>query len=100
MPVPLLGEKPLAVPTFHPAYIARDQSMLPVAINDIKRTLEIEPENYTIYPTLAQVKAFTATTFAFDIECNRWNHNEISMVGLSASKYEALVVPFTGEWID
>ena len=99
LPVPALGPAPLAIPTFHPAYIARDQSMLPVAINDLRKTLEIEPEHYEIYPTLEQVRAFKSRSFAFDIECNRWNHNEISMVGLSAEPYHALVVPFTGEYI-
>jgi uracil-DNA glycosylase family 4 len=99
LPVESLGPAPIAVPTFHPAYIARDQSMLPVVINDLRKTLTVEPENYEIYPTLDQVRAFHATKFAFDLECNRWNNADISMVGLSASPYCALVVPFTGEYI-
>lgn len=99
LPVPALGPEPLAIPTFHPAYIMRDQSMLPVAINDIRKSLVIEPEHYEIYPTLDQVKAFRSRKFAFDIECNRWDHSQISMVGLSASPFHALVVPFTGEYI-
>lgn len=99
LPVPILGQEPLAVPTFHPAYIARDQAMLPVVINDLRKTLEVEPEHYEIYPTLEQVKAFRATKFAFDLECNRWNHDDVSIVGLSATPYHSLVVPFTGEYI-
>ena len=99
LPVPALGSEPLAVPTFHPAYIARDQAMLPVVINDLRKTLEIEPEHYEIYPTLDTVRAFRSKRFAFDIECNRWNHNEITMVGLSDSPFNALVVPYSGEYI-
>jgi DNA polymerase I-like protein with 3'-5' exonuclease and polymerase domains len=98
LPVPVLGDKPLAVPTFHPAYIARDQNMLPVVINDLKRTLIKEPEHYTIYPTLDEVKAFKATRFAFDLECDRWTR-AVSMVGLSATPYESIVIPFSGEYI-
>lgn len=73
--------------------------MLPVAINDLRKDLTVEPERYEIYPTLEQVKAFTARRFAFDLECNRWNNDDISMVGLSASPFEAIVIPFTGEYI-
>lgn len=100
LPVPALGPQVRAVPTFHPAYIARDQSMIPIVINDLKKDLKVEPEHYEIYPTLEQVRNFRATKFAFDIECNRWNNSEISMVGLSAESYSAIVVPFTGEYIN
>lgn len=99
LPVESLGPTPIAIPTFHPLHIAREQDMIPVVINDLRKTLEVEPEHYDIYPTLEQVKAFRATKFAFDIECNRWNHDDVSMVGLSATPYHSLVVPFTGEYI-
>lgn len=98
LPVPALGDRPVAVPTFHPAYIARDQSMIPVVINDLRKTLDVEPEFYSIYPTLAEVKRFTFKTFAFDIETDRWTRT-IKMVGLSADPFHAIVVPFTGEYI-
>lgn len=98
--VPHLDNATIATPTFHPAYLARDQAMLPVAINDLRRTLERDPEFYTIFPSLDEVKAFTATKFAFDIETNRWNNREIYMVGLSCSDNHAIVVPFHGEYIE
>ena len=98
LPVPELGPEPIAIATFHPSYIARDQSMLPIAINDLIKPLDIEPEHYDIYPTLDKVREFRAKRFAFDIECDRWT-KAISMVGLSASPYHSLVVPFTGEYI-
>lgn len=97
--VPALGDKRIAVPTFHPAYIARDQAMFPVAINDVRKTLELEPEHYNIYPSLDDVRAFRAKKFAFDIETSGWT-KEISMIGFSAEDYKAIVVPFTGEYID
>ena len=99
LPVPALDNARIAVPTFHPAYLARDQVMLPVAINDLRKTLEIEPEYYSIFPSLEQVKRFTATKFAFDIETDRWTQ-EIKMVGLSDESFHAIVVPFLGPYID
>lgn len=99
LPVPDLDGRRIAVPTFHPSYIAKDQAMYPVAINDILKTLDIDPEHYNIYPSLADVKKFTAKKFAFDIETAGWT-KEIRMVGLSAEDHTALVVPFIGEYID
>ena len=56
--------------------------MIPVVINDLRRKLEIEPENYQIYQPLEQVRDFQATKFAFDIECDRWTTMQLAMVGL------------------
>lgn len=89
----------IAVPTFAPSYISKDQAMYPVAINDLLKTLEIEPEKYSIYPTIDAVRNFKATKFAFDIETEGWT-KRIRMVGLCAEDYTALVVPFIGEYID
>lgn len=97
--VPALDNARVATPTFHPSYLMRDQTMLPVAINDLRRSLRVDPERYSIFPSLDEVKRFTATTFAFDIE-TPWNQDEIIMVGLSASSYEAIVVPFHGLYIE
>jgi uracil-DNA glycosylase family 4 len=97
--VPILGDKLLAIPTFHPTYLAKDQAMLPVAINDLRKPLEKEPEFYNIFPSLADVKAFRATKFAFDIETSGWT-KEISMVGFSAEDYTSIVVPFQGEYVN
>lgn len=100
--VPALDNARIAVPTFHPAYIARDQSMLPVVVNDLRKPLVIEPERYTIYPTVEEVRSFTATRFAFDIETVGWQTGttRISMVGLSAEDYTSIVVPFEGPYIE
>jgi uracil-DNA glycosylase family 4 len=92
------GGAPNCIPTFSPAYIMRDQSMVPVVINDLRKTPEVEPEHYNIYPSLEELKAFNYKSFAFDIETNRWNQDEVYMVGLSGRPFEAIVVPFTGDY--
>jgi len=98
LPVPALGDAPLAVPTLHPSYISRDQSMLPAVISDLAKTLNLAPEHYNIQPTLEDVKAFTATEFSFDIECTR-DTGKITMVGLSEKPFHAMCVPFSGVYI-
>jgi uracil-DNA glycosylase family 4 len=99
LPVPALGNRKIAIPTFHPSYIAKDQAMFPVAINDILKTLDIDPEQYNIYPSIADVRAFRHKKFAFDIETAGWT-KEIRMVGLCAEDFTAIVVPFIGEYVD
>lgn len=88
----------VSVPTYSPDYIMGDQNMVPIAINDLRKPLTADPENYNIYPSVNDVKNFTATRFAFDIETNRWNNSEIYMVGLSTGPFEAIVVPFSGPY--
>jgi uracil-DNA glycosylase family 4 len=99
--VPALGgKKPLALPTLHPAYLMRDQALIPVVVNDLKKSLEVPAENYNLFPTLEEVKAFTATEFCFDIETSYTNHDDIKVVGLSCKPTEVIVVPFRGAYID
>lgn len=105
IPIPCLDpQTPKAIPTLHPAFIARDQKLMPVVVNDLRKGLQVPPERYTLFPDLAQVKAFTATSFAYDIETpfegEAWEKKEIKMVGLSAKPCEAMVVPFRGAYID
>lgn len=102
-PIPIegMGSSPIAVPTLHPAYIMRDQTMLPVAINDFRKGLQPPPEHYNLHPSLQDVQAFKATEFAFDIETAYWwgDARKITMVGLSDKLYHAIVVPFQGAYI-
>ena len=102
LPVPDLDNRRIAIATFAPNYLGKDQAMYPVVVNDLRKTLDIEPERYNIYPSLSDVKSFVSTKFAFDIETVGWTTGttRISMVGLSAKDYEAIVVPFEGEYID
>lgn len=99
LPIDLLGEAPIAVPTLHPAYLAKDQLYYPVVVNDLRKSTIQPPENYNLYPSLDDVKAFTATEFAFDIETRGWSE-EIICVGLTDKAYHAIVVPFHGAYID
>lgn len=98
------SEKYVGVSTFHPRDIAKNQTMSGVVVNDLKRPIQIPKESYVLYPTLEQVKAFTATEFAFDIETpyagHPWEKESIKMVGLSAKTGEALVVPFRGAYVE
>lgn len=98
----LNGGKPIAVATLHPSYIARDQTMIPAVISDLKKSLQTPPEFYKPLPSLDEVRAFTATTFAFDIETPQYRNlgdaAPIEMVGLSARAFHAICVPFAGEY--
>jgi uracil-DNA glycosylase len=99
-PLPLRGqatEGPLVVPTLHPAYLMRQPSLFSVAVRDLRRGLELPPENYDLDPTIETVRNFTSTTFAFDFEWDQWNN--ITMCGLSDRMYSAICVPFRGMFI-
>ena len=98
LPIPALGPEPRAVPTIHPAYLARTQELIPAVVCDLRKSLHIPEEHYNLSPTLDEVRNFTATEFAFDIETIRGT-GEITMVGLSANPTTAIVVPCTGAYI-
>jgi DNA polymerase-1 len=101
IPVPALGDRLRAVPTLHPAYIMRDQTMLPVVINDLRKSLVLPPENYILTPRYEDVQKFAAKEFAFDIETAFWSTGNpvITMVGLCAKTGESIVVPFKGQFV-
>jgi len=90
------------IPIIHPSALMRDQSMLLVAANDLKKSLEEPPEHYKPFPSIEDVRAFTATTFSFDIEKPKYrtmgDNAPIEMVGLCATSTEALCVPVRGEY--
>lgn len=98
LPVIGMGPKPLAIATFHPSYLMRDQEQLIVAINDLKKPLEQPPEHYNLYPSLEDVKNFKYKEFALDIETRGWT-KDITMVGLCAKPTFVVVVPFQGAYI-
>lgn len=90
--------KPIAIPTLHPSYLARDQAMIPVVISDLKKNAgTLPPENYDLAPSLEVVQNFTATEFAFDLE-TMWGTQEIKIVGLCAKLGHAIAVPFLGAY--
>lgn len=95
------GQRAIAI--MHPSYLMRDQTMLPVAANDLTKSL-IEPsEHYKPFPTIEDVRAFKATTFAFDIECPKYrtmgDKAPPEMVGLCAESGVAMCVPIRGEYL-
>lgn len=99
-PLDVQGQRGMAI--FDPLYLMRDQSMLPVTANDLTKSLVEPPEHYKPFPSIEEVRAFTATTFAFDIECPKYRTMgetaPAEMVGLCASATEAICVPVRGEY--
>lgn len=98
LPVPALGDTPLAVPTLHPAFLARSQELMPAVVRDLQKTLDIPEEHYNTIPTVEDVRAFTSTEFSFDIE-TIIGTDEITMVGLSDRPTFAMCVPCKGVYI-
>lgn len=91
------------IAVLHPASLMRDQTMLPVAANDLTKSL-IEPEEHYIpFPSIEDVRNFKATVFSMDIECPRYRtigpDAPAEMVGLSSAATSAICVPIRGEYI-
>lgn len=90
------------IATYHPSYLMRDQSLIPVAINDLKKSLNEPPEFYRPYPDLDEVRGFKATRFSFDIECPKYrtmgDAAPAEMVGLCSASGFAICVPIRGEY--
>lgn len=98
--LPLRGHMergPKVVPTLHPNFLMRQASLFPVAVRDLRRGLELPPENYDLYPMLEAVKAFHEPIVSFDFEWDEWGN--VTMCGVAGQWYRALVVPFEKEFI-
>lgn len=89
----------IAIPTLHPAALARDATLVPAVISDLKKSLLQPPEHYNTHPSLDEVRNFTAKTFAFDIETDM-STGKILCVGLCSFTGQAMCVPFSGAYID
>jgi DNA polymerase-1 len=90
------------IATCHPSFLMRSQELLPVAVNDLKKSL-IEPdERYSPFPSIDQVRAFRYKRFVADIECPKYrllgDSAPIEMVGLCGAATEAICVPVRGEY--
>lgn len=90
---------PIAVPTLHPAAIARNQSMLPAVVSDLKKNTVLPPEFYKPRPTLAECEAFDSPIFAFDIETDM-STGEVLCVGFSSKVFHAICIPFKGAYLE
>ena len=100
-PLPLrnqLALGPRVVPTLHPAFLMRQAGLFTVAVRDLRRGLELPPEDYNLYPIIEQVRNFTDRTFAFDFE---WEPRtgDITMCGLTSKPYTSICVPFVDPFI-
>lgn len=91
------------IATYHPSYLMRDQAMIPVAANDLMKSLVEPEEHYNPFPSIDDVRNFRATQFAYDIECPKYRFMGESapaeMVGLSAGATTAMCVPIRGEYL-
>lgn len=98
-PLPLKGEHRVQVmPIIHPAALMRQAKFASTTVGDLRKKLTLPPEYYNLLPSLPDVQAFKARSFAFDFE---WNAaGEITLCGLSDQFYRAMVVPFIPPYID
>ena len=93
-------KRPICVPTYHPAFIMRNQLLSKVVIADLTKNTTRAPEFYNLHPSIDEVEEFANkyTTFSYDIENDR-HTLDISVVGLSGTPYHALCVPFRGAYL-
>lgn len=89
----LTPDKFNVVATYHPSYLMRSQSEIPVVISDLRKSLVQPPERYNLYPSVGEVEGFNYKSICIDIETNRYS-KEIYLVGISGRPFEVLVVPF------
>jgi DNA polymerase I-like protein with 3'-5' exonuclease and polymerase domains len=92
-------DRPLAISTLSPEQVQKQQKLFPVVVNDLRKPIMWPKENYNLYPSVGDLRRFTATEFAFDIEtsyeADANGKREIYLVALSDQTGRALVVPFT-----
>jgi hypothetical protein len=95
------GQKALAI--LDPLGLMRDQTMLMVAVNDLKKSLVEPPEHYKPFPSIEDVREFKAKTLSLDIECPKYKtmgpNAPAEMVGLCAETGVAMCVPIRGAYI-
>lgn len=96
-------DRPLAISTLSPVQVQARQKFFPVVVNDLRKPMSWPEEHYNLFPSVSDVRNFTAKTFAFDIETSytvdEYGKREIYMVALSDKAGRALVVPFTAHYI-
>lgn len=83
----------IVMPTLHPAYLMRQQELIPAVVSDLKKTMVLPPENYTLFASMGDVQAFTSKYVVLDIETNM-HTQAITHVGISDGPYKALCIPW------
>lgn len=91
------GLPPNTIATLHPAALMRQATMYSACVRDLRKPLAVPPENYTLYPTLSEVREYAPKVVSFDFEWDR--DGNITLCGFSDKLYQAIVVPFEGEFI-
>lgn len=82
---------PNVIPTLSPNALMKSPKFASAVIADFTRGLTIDPENFNLFPNLADVRRFKSKSFAFDFE---WGHDgQVTLCGLSDRFFGAMVVP-------
>lgn len=68
--------------------------MVSCTIRDMRKSVEVPPEDYNLHATVSDLAAFSSRSFAFDFEWD-WQGN-ITLNGLSDKFYHALVGGWNG----
>lgn len=101
--IPRLDSRTISVPTLHPDDIGANQVLLPVIINDLRKSLQLSPEYYNLHPSLEDVQNFRSKIVCFDIEKPKYwtmgKHAPIEMCGISDRPYHVMVVPCSGAYL-
>jgi DNA polymerase-1 len=104
LPIPAIDpNRPLGIVTFDAEQVQERQKFYSVVVNDLCKPIAWPPEDYNLYPSVADLRAFTAKRFAFDIEtsytADENGKREIYLVALSDGTGRALVVPFSAPYL-
>lgn len=92
------GSESVVVATLHPDEVRKKANLFSVVAGDLRKRPLVPPEYYNLWPTLAEVQAFTSPEFAFDLEWDMFG--QITMCGLTDKYYHAIVVPWTEPYIN
>jgi uracil-DNA glycosylase family 4 len=92
-----MNEGVRVMPTYHPDYVMRDANVFTEVSRDLRKPLTLPPENYNLYPSINDVRAFDSTEVSFDFE---WDYSgNVTLCGLSGRAHEALVVAWCEPYI-
>lgn len=96
-----LKDKPeagyLVMPTYHPAYLMRNQMWFPIAKHDLTKSLVTYPEDFNLNPSITELQNFQSKNIAFDLE---WDSDgNITICGIADKEYKAIVCTFEEPYI-
>jgi DNA polymerase I-like protein with 3'-5' exonuclease and polymerase domains len=98
-PLCVKGETtPKVMSVLDPLYLMKDSAYLPAVTSDLIKGMTVPPQRYTLKPTVDEVANFYAEELTFDIE-TAYPRRDITVVGISKTPYEVLVVPFKPAYI-